>query len=186
MQIILLGEPISATEALNHGLVTKLFESGQVLKGVLETASKLANLSASALSFAKEAVLRGMSRPVHPLFKLTFADASNQPMLWGGTKNSSVSFTITHSVLTIRTRACRHSFRSERQGGVMSNKGRVVNDTQDGLETVDRNNTQVKFTQNKTTPRKPISSCKAVEKCQSHPSHVGLSYSPPIKMIEAI
>ncbi|KAK7425593.1 hypothetical protein QQZ08_007916 [Neonectria magnoliae] len=58
MQMILLGTPISATEAHSAGLVAQLFEPGRVLESVVQTASGLAELSPAALSLAKEAVCR--------------------------------------------------------------------------------------------------------------------------------
>ncbi|KAK7403897.1 hypothetical protein QQX98_010304, partial [Neonectria punicea] len=58
MQMILLGTPISATEAHSAGLVAQLFEPGQVLENVVQTASRLAGLSPTAVSLAKEAVCR--------------------------------------------------------------------------------------------------------------------------------
>ncbi|KAH6995508.1 ClpP/crotonase-like domain-containing protein [Ilyonectria sp. MPI-CAGE-AT-0026] len=58
MQMILLGSPISAAEANSARLVAQLFEPGQVLENVIQTASRLAGLSPTALSLAKEAVCR--------------------------------------------------------------------------------------------------------------------------------
>jgi enoyl-CoA hydratase/carnithine racemase len=58
MQMILLGTPITAAEASAAGLVADVFEPGSVLENVLQTASKLASMSPSALSLAKEAVCR--------------------------------------------------------------------------------------------------------------------------------
>lgn len=56
--MILLGSPISAAEASSAGLVAQLFEPSQVLENVVQTASRLAGLSPTALSLAKEAVCR--------------------------------------------------------------------------------------------------------------------------------
>lgn len=56
--MILLGSPISAAEANSAGLVAQLFEPGQVMENVVQTASRLAGLSSAALSLAKEAVCR--------------------------------------------------------------------------------------------------------------------------------
>ncbi|KAF5680009.1 enoyl hydratase [Fusarium heterosporum] len=59
MQMILLGRPISADEALSAGLVAQLYESGKVLDSVVqETATSLAALSPTALGLAKEAICR--------------------------------------------------------------------------------------------------------------------------------
>ncbi|KAF4499379.1 enoyl- hydratase [Fusarium agapanthi] len=59
MQIILLGQPISAEEARSVGLVAQLYESGKVLEHVVKDhASTLAALSPTALGLAKEAICR--------------------------------------------------------------------------------------------------------------------------------
>ncbi|KAM0346292.1 hypothetical protein ACHAPU_005721 [Fusarium lateritium] len=59
MQMILLGRPILADEALSVGLVAQLYESGKVLDHVVqETATSLAALSPTALGLAKEAICR--------------------------------------------------------------------------------------------------------------------------------
>jgi enoyl-CoA hydratase len=59
MQMILLGQPISAEEARSVGLVTQLYESGKVLEHVVKDhASTLAALSPTALGLAKEAICR--------------------------------------------------------------------------------------------------------------------------------
>lgn len=58
MQMILLGTPISAEDARAAGLVADIFEPGSVLDNVVQTASKLASMSGTALSLAKEAVCR--------------------------------------------------------------------------------------------------------------------------------
>ncbi|KAH7153961.1 ClpP/crotonase-like domain-containing protein [Fusarium sp. MPI-SDFR-AT-0072] len=59
MQMILLGQPISAEEARSLGLVAQLYESGNVLEHVVKDhASTLAALSPTALGLAKEAICR--------------------------------------------------------------------------------------------------------------------------------
>ncbi|KAG4257844.1 enoyl-CoA hydratase [Fusarium proliferatum] len=59
MQMILLGQPISAEEARSVGLVAQLYESGKVLEHVVKDhASTLAALSPTALGLAKEAICR--------------------------------------------------------------------------------------------------------------------------------
>ncbi|KAL6865502.1 hypothetical protein ACO1O0_001596 [Amphichorda felina] len=58
MQMILLGTPITAQDANAAGLVADIFEPGTVLGNVLQVASKLASMSPSALSLAKEAICR--------------------------------------------------------------------------------------------------------------------------------
>lgn len=58
MQMILLGTPITASEASTAGLLAGVFEPGTVFDKVIETASKLAGMSPVALSLAKEAVCR--------------------------------------------------------------------------------------------------------------------------------
>lgn len=56
--MILLGKPISADEARSAGLIADVHDSGSVLHKALETATSLAGLSPTALSFAKEAICR--------------------------------------------------------------------------------------------------------------------------------
>ncbi|KAF5639991.1 enoyl hydratase [Fusarium tjaetaba] len=59
MQMILLGQPISAEEARSVGLLAQLYESGKVLEHVVKDhASTLAALSPTALGLAKEAICR--------------------------------------------------------------------------------------------------------------------------------
>ncbi|KAH7027293.1 ClpP/crotonase-like domain-containing protein [Microdochium trichocladiopsis] len=62
MQMVLLGTPILANEALATGLIAEVFEDGSVLANVIPIASKLAQASASALSLAKEAICRADER----------------------------------------------------------------------------------------------------------------------------
>lgn len=64
--MILLGTPITAAEASAAGLVAGVFEPGSVLDNVLQVASKLASMSPTALSLAKEAVCRCKS-PLVPV-----------------------------------------------------------------------------------------------------------------------
>jgi enoyl-CoA hydratase len=56
--MILLGSPISAQEARTAALVADIFEAGTVLDNVLDVASRLASMSPTALSLAKEAICR--------------------------------------------------------------------------------------------------------------------------------
>lgn len=58
MQMILLGTPVTAAEASAAGLLADVFEPGSVLENVIKTATKLAGMSSTALSLAKEAVCR--------------------------------------------------------------------------------------------------------------------------------
>ncbi|KAL2835980.1 ClpP/crotonase-like domain-containing protein [Aspergillus pseudoustus] len=58
MKMILLNEPLSGTEAFNHGLVSTLTEPGQALEGALSLAKRLAAQSPSAIRLAKEAICR--------------------------------------------------------------------------------------------------------------------------------
>lgn len=71
--MILLGTPITAAEASAAGLVADVFEPGTVLDNVLQVGSKLASMSATALSLAKEAVCRCKQSlvPVSLLLRLT-------------------------------------------------------------------------------------------------------------------
>ena len=66
MQMILLGTPITAQDANAAGLVADTFEPGTVLGNVLQVASKLASMSPSALSLAKEAICRCKSATQFP------------------------------------------------------------------------------------------------------------------------
>lgn len=59
MNLILLNEPFSGSEAYQVGLVSKLVEPGMALSGALEIAEKLASWSAPTLMVAKEAICRG-------------------------------------------------------------------------------------------------------------------------------
>ena len=58
MNMILLGSSITADEAEQLGLVAGLYEPGKVLDGALKAAKRLAALSLSAVSLAKEAICR--------------------------------------------------------------------------------------------------------------------------------
>lgn len=61
--IILLNEPLSATEAHQCGLVSKLNEPGKSLDNALEIARRLANYSKPIIAMAKEAIGRGTLAP---------------------------------------------------------------------------------------------------------------------------
>lgn len=61
--MVLLGTPITAAEAQSYGLVAEVVDPGKVLHKTVETATKLASMSPSALSLAKEAICRGMMTP---------------------------------------------------------------------------------------------------------------------------
>ncbi|KAJ0422237.1 ClpP/crotonase-like domain-containing protein [Aspergillus carlsbadensis] len=58
MQMILLNEPLSGSEAFHLGLVASLADPGQALEIALGLATKLANKSRSAIRLAKEAICR--------------------------------------------------------------------------------------------------------------------------------
>ncbi|KAH7305939.1 ClpP/crotonase-like domain-containing protein [Stachybotrys elegans] len=58
MQVVLLGEQIEASQAHANGLVADVFEPGSVLENAVKAASKLAAMSPTALSLAKEAICR--------------------------------------------------------------------------------------------------------------------------------
>ncbi|KAH7136203.1 ClpP/crotonase-like domain-containing protein [Dactylonectria macrodidyma] len=58
MEMILLGSSITGEEAASCGLVAGLFEPGTVLANTLETATRIANMSGSAISLAKECICR--------------------------------------------------------------------------------------------------------------------------------
>ena len=59
MKLIVLGEPLSGTEAHSLGLVCSLTEPGQALQSALDLAMKLGSRSQSAIMLAKEAICRG-------------------------------------------------------------------------------------------------------------------------------
>ncbi|KAH7019689.1 ClpP/crotonase-like domain-containing protein [Ilyonectria destructans] len=59
MEMILLGSSITGEEAASCGLVAGLFERGTVLANALEAATRIANMSRSAVSLAKECICRG-------------------------------------------------------------------------------------------------------------------------------
>jgi enoyl-CoA hydratase len=62
--MILLGTPITASDAKSAGLVAQVVEPGTVLETAVQTASKLAGMSTSAISLAKEAICRGVWCPL--------------------------------------------------------------------------------------------------------------------------
>ncbi|KAL4814615.1 ClpP/crotonase-like domain-containing protein [Aspergillus spinulosporus] len=59
MKVIVLGEPLSGTEAYSLGLVCSLTEPGQALQAALDLAIALGSRSQSAIMLAKEAICRG-------------------------------------------------------------------------------------------------------------------------------
>lgn len=61
MRTILLGQPITSTEALEAGLVCNVFDQHRVLDGAIEAAVTLAGQPPIALKMAKEAICRGES-----------------------------------------------------------------------------------------------------------------------------
>ncbi|KAL4994733.1 ClpP/crotonase-like domain-containing protein [Aspergillus recurvatus] len=58
MELIVLGEPLSGTEAHSLGLVCSLTEPGQALQGALNLVAKIGSRSRSAIMLAKEAIRR--------------------------------------------------------------------------------------------------------------------------------
>ncbi len=58
MKMIMLGTTMTAKEAMSATLVAEVFEPGTVLEHVLHIGSKLASMSPTALSLAKEAICR--------------------------------------------------------------------------------------------------------------------------------
>lgn len=59
MKMILLGDPITGSDASAFGLVTDLSDPGTVLDRAIDVASRLAAQSSSAVRLAKEAICRG-------------------------------------------------------------------------------------------------------------------------------
>jgi enoyl-CoA hydratase/carnithine racemase len=60
MEMILTGESIDAVEALRIGLISKIVESVELLPSVTEMAQIMTTKSPLALSFAKEAINKGL------------------------------------------------------------------------------------------------------------------------------
>lgn len=59
MNVILLGELLSGSEAHNVGLVSHLAEPGKAGERALDLAAKLASRSPTAIQLAKEAISTG-------------------------------------------------------------------------------------------------------------------------------
>jgi enoyl-CoA hydratase/carnithine racemase len=61
MKILLSGEPVSAPQAREYGILSTMSERGKALPDALNLAEKIASKSTSAILLAKEAVQRGKS-----------------------------------------------------------------------------------------------------------------------------
>lgn len=88
MEIILVGEPISADDALRHGLVNRLVAPDDVLTTAVELARRIALGAPLALAAAKEAVVTTSGLPLPDAYKIenriagrvfTTADAREGP-----------------------------------------------------------------------------------------------------------
>ena len=60
MEMILLGRTLSADEALDVGLVSKVVEPDELPRALTETADAMATRAPLSLRYAKEAVLQGL------------------------------------------------------------------------------------------------------------------------------
>ncbi|XP_066026828.1 enoyl-CoA hydratase, mitochondrial-like [Pocillopora verrucosa] len=59
MEMVLTGDPISAEDAQESGLVSKVFHAEELVNEAIKTASKISSLSKIAAQIAKEAVNTG-------------------------------------------------------------------------------------------------------------------------------
>ena len=69
-ELMYLGDPISAEEALRIGLVNKVVPKGEGLQAAQAMAEKIAGYSLQALSRIKKAVNEGMERSFHSAIEL--------------------------------------------------------------------------------------------------------------------
>ena len=64
MEILLTGDPISAIEAAQKGIITKALEGSEITKHVLEKANKIASKSSKTLKIGKGAYYRQNEMPL--------------------------------------------------------------------------------------------------------------------------
>jgi enoyl-CoA hydratase/carnithine racemase len=69
-EMLLTGRPISAQEAFRIGLINKVVPQGQLMATAMQMADLLARPSPLAARAAKQAMLEGMSMPLHEGLKL--------------------------------------------------------------------------------------------------------------------
>lgn len=88
MRLLLTGEPLSATEALAHGLVSKVVDDDQVVAEAIRMASAIAAHSPMAARQIKELVLESMNTPLdaglrmeRKAFQLIFATEEKTQMI---------------------------------------------------------------------------------------------------------
>lgn len=88
MRLLLTGEPLSATEALSHGLVSQVVDDDQVLVEAIRMASSIAAHSPMAARQIKELVLESMNTPLdaglrmeRKAFQLIFATEEKTQMI---------------------------------------------------------------------------------------------------------
>lgn len=88
MRLLLTGEPLSATEALSHGLVSKVVDDDQVVAEAIRIASAIAAHSPMAARQIKELVLESMNTPLdaglrmeRKAFQLIFATKETTQMI---------------------------------------------------------------------------------------------------------
>lgn len=86
MELILTGEFMGAEEALQRGLVSKVFAADLLVGEALKTARRIAQMSPLAVKLAKEAVNESYEVPLRSgvklerrLFHATFATVSQKP-----------------------------------------------------------------------------------------------------------
>jgi enoyl-CoA hydratase len=70
MELVLVGEPITAEHALRIGLINRVVESGQELVTALDFARRIARGGPFALSKAKEVIVRSNGLPLEEAFKI--------------------------------------------------------------------------------------------------------------------
>jgi enoyl-CoA hydratase len=88
MRLLLTGEPLSATEALSHGLVSKVVDDDQVVAEAIRMAGAIAAHSPMAARQIKELVLESMNTPLdaglrmeRKAFQLIFATEEKTQMI---------------------------------------------------------------------------------------------------------
>lgn len=64
LEMMYIGEPVNAKYAEHIGLVNRVIEQGSVLDAAIDLAHRIGEHSAPALSFMKQAVIKGMQLPL--------------------------------------------------------------------------------------------------------------------------
>lgn len=118
--MILLGSSITGEEAESCGLVAGLFEPGTVLENALESVTRIANMSRSAVSLAKECICRGEFAPLESAGGQG-SDTRAKPTTRGAMMTSNDTSTTTRSELGTKAKGYRHSWVSDLQSGSSAN-----------------------------------------------------------------